>query len=56
MTTIGSAISDLYKSQNIAMNDDLKSEMTKFMKGYRQTINMLKQRGNFSHLIEEKFS
>lgn len=48
MTAIGSAISDLYKSQNISMSEDLKSEMNKFdMKGYR-TINLLKQRGNSS--------
>jgi hypothetical protein len=46
MTAIGSAISDLYKTENMAMSEDLKSEMTKFMKGYRRTINQLKQRGN----------
>ncbi len=45
MTAIGSAISDLYKRQNIAMSEELKSEMNKFMKGYRRTVNLLKQRG-----------
>lgn len=45
MTSIGSALSDLYKSRNIPMAEDLKSEMAKFMRGYRRTINLMKQRG-----------
>jgi hypothetical protein len=49
MTAIGSAISDLYKTENMAMSEDLKSEMTKFMKRYRRTINQMKQRGNGIH-------
>lgn len=45
MTSIGSALSDLYKSRNMVMADDLRSEINKFMKGYKRTINGLKQNG-----------
>lgn len=43
MTFIGSALSDLYKTRNMPMADDLKQEIAKFMKGYTRTINILKQ-------------
>lgn len=45
MTNIGSALSDLYKSRNMSMSHDLKSEINKFMKGYKRMINTLKQNG-----------
>jgi len=45
MTAIGSALSDLYKTRNVTMCSSLKSEISNFMKGYRRTINDLKQTG-----------
>jgi hypothetical protein len=45
MTAIGSALSDLYKKANTTIAEDLKSEINKFMKGYKRTINNLKQNG-----------
>ena len=35
MTGIASSISDLYKSNNMVMDETLKNEISKFMKGYR---------------------
>jgi hypothetical protein len=55
MTSIGSALSDLYKSRNLTMAEDLKSEITKFMKGYRRTINNLKQRGEIDCFVHHVF-
>jgi hypothetical protein len=48
MTGIASSISDLYKSNNMVMDETLKNEISKFMKGYRRTINDLKQAGQMS--------